>query len=224
MKQFILLISMLGFVATSCKQTSGEEAKVSDATEVVEAQGKIIAVSNQESSISWEGSKPTGTHAGTIDIAQGHVTVQDNKIVGGSFVMDMNTITVTDLDGDMKAGLEGHLKGLAEGKEDHFFNVAKYPSAKFEVSKIVTLTGDEEANSTIYGNLTIRDVTKEIGFRANISVNGDRVTVKTPQFTIDRTQWGVNYGSKSIFDDLGDKFVNDDIGLKIKLVAGQAAI
>jgi len=219
---FILLTGLLAF--TSCKQTEGEKAEVSEAAVVAESTGTAVPVNLAESMVSWEGAKPTGAHTGTIGVSQGTVTLDNGAVTGGSFVIDMNSITCTDLDGDMKVNLENHLKGFADGKEDHFFNVAKYPTGKFEISKVVALSGDAEANSTVYGNLTIRDITKEIGFRANITADGDAVTVATPQFTIDRTQWGVNYGSKSVFDNLGDKFVNDEIGLKIDLKAGKLAM
>ena len=70
----------------------------------------------------------------------------------------------------------------------------------------------------------MKGVTKEVGFKANITVTDGQVVVTTPQFTIDRTQWGVNYNSKSVFDNLGDNFINDEIGLRINLTAGKAAI
>lgn len=224
MKNLALLILFAGLLITACKQTPGEKAEVNEAAVVAESTGVEIPVNVADSKLNWEGAKPTGTHTGTISLMEGNVTVDNGQVTGGAFVIDMNSITVTDLDGDMKANLENHLKGFAEGKEDHFFNVAKFPTGKFEISKVVTLSGDAEANSTVYGNLTLRDMTKEIGFRAMITVSGDQVTVSTPQFTIDRTQWGVNYGSKSVFDNLGDKFVNDEIGLKIDLKAGKLAM
>ena len=136
----------------------------------------------------------------------------------------MNTITNTDMEGDSKTNLENHLKGFAEGKEDHFFDVAKHPTGKFEITKVSKLSGDEEATHLIYGNLTLKGVSKEIAFRALIGIGEERVEVTTPAFTIDRTEWGVNYGSKTVFDDLGDKFVEDAVGLNIVLFAGKEAI
>lgn len=225
MKKLFALMLFAGAIALfSCKESAGEKAEVSDAAQVEATTGDVVPVNVSNSVINWEGTKPTGTHTGTINISEGSVVVNDGKVTGGSFTIDMNSIVNTDQNGDMKANLENHLKGFAEGKEDHFFNVAQHPTAKFELTKVVSLDGDADANSTVYGNLTIKDITKEIGFRATINTNGDQVTVSTPQFTIDRTQWGVNYGSKSIFDDLGDKFINDEIGLKINLQAGKLAM
>lgn len=225
MKNVLWLGLIIGLMAlASCKQAEGEKAKVKEAQKVEAAEGTSVAINPNNSNIKWEGVKPTGKHWGTIQVSNGEIMIKDGRVTGGNFTIDMNTITVDDLEGDEKAGLEGHLKGQADGKEDHFFNVAKYPTAKFEITKIVSLEGDTEANSTVYGNLTIRDITKGIGFRANIDTNGDAVTVSTPQFTIDRTQWGINYGSKSIFDNLGDKFINDDMSIIIEVNAGKPAM
>ena len=218
----ILFITALPF--TSCKKATGEKAEVSDAGEVTATIGETLAVDVSNSIINWEGAKPTGTHTGTINLSQGELTVDANKVVGGSFTIDMNSINVTDLEGDMKNRLENHLKGFAEGKEDHFFDVAKHPVGQFEITKVTSLEGDEAATHLVYGNLTLKGTTKEVGFKSNIQFSEGTVQVETPAFTIDRTLWGVNYGSKTVFEDLGDNFVNDEIGLAINLVAGKAAM
>jgi len=225
MKNLLLLMLALGTITMfSCKKASGEEAKVSEAAAVATSVGQDIPVNISSSVVNWEGAKPTGTHTGTISLSEGVVTLKDGRVAGGSFVLDMTSITNTDLEGDMKAGLEGHLKGLAEGKEDHFFNTPVHPTGKFAITKVTNLENDATATNLVYGNLTLKGITKEIGFKANIKVNGSSVSVTTPPFTIDRTQWGVNYGSKSVFDDLGDKFVNDEIGLSIELNASKQAM
>lgn len=217
----LLTTTLFLMLSVACKGPAGEKAEVKDAAVVQAATGINLPVNISNSVVNWQGSKPTGTHTGTINLQSGEVTVKDGQVSGGKFVLDINSINVTDLEGDYKAGLESHLKGLEDEKQNHFFDVRTYPTAAFEITKIVSLEGDADANSTVYGNLTIKDTTKEIGFRANITANNDGVVVSTPQFTIDRTQWGVNYGSKTIFDNLGDKFVNDEIGLAIQLHAGK---
>ncbi len=218
---FILLASTALLVTTSCKKAAGDAAEVAEAAKVAVSTGKTLPVNIGSSMVNWEGAKPTGTHTGTIALSSGEVTVDGNMIKGGSFTLDMNSITNTDLEGDMKAGLEAHLKGTAEGKEDHFFNVVKHPTGTFEITKVTKVNGDEEATHLIYGNLTLKGVTKEIGFKALVGIGTDRIEVSTPPFTIDRTQWGVNYNSKTVFEGLGDKFVNDEVGLTIKLSAGK---
>jgi polyisoprenoid-binding protein YceI len=213
----MVLLSLSLF--TACKNTTGEKAETSEATEVKEASGNKYAVDVTSSIINWEGSKPTGRHNGTINISEGSLSIEAGKLSGGSFVIDMNTIKDLDLPDGKRENLEAHLKGTTAGKEDDFFNVAKFPTAKFEITKVGDLLNDAEANSLIYGNLTIRDVTKQIGFKANVRTEGEMIVAHAPIFTIDRSEWGVKYGSKKFFDNLADNFVNDDIGLSIKLVA-----
>lgn len=213
-----LLITILAF---ACKP-SGEKAETGEAAEVAKEVGVKYMVNTSESKILWEGSKVTGKHNGDMQIKSGELAMEDGKITGGSFVIDMTSINVLDLEGGKKAGLESHLKGTGEEeKKDHFFNVNKYPESKFEITKATQLLNDENSNVIISGNLTLRDVTKEVRFKAKMGTMDGKVTVKTPAFTINRTDWGVNYGSASLTDGLKDKAINDNIGLEIMLVANK---
>ncbi len=220
----LFFILVLGVSLTSCKKASGDKAQVAEKAKVEVATGTSMTVNIANSKVLWEGAKPTGSHKGIISLSSGEIVVSDGTVTGGNFILDMNSISVVDLDGEMKSDLEGHLKGAVAGKEDHFFNVAKYPTGKFVITKTTILANDPDATHLVYGNLTLRDVTKEIGFKAHLSIANDVVKVMTPSFTINRTNWGVNYGSKSVFDNLGDKFVNDDIGLSIELIADKVAM
>ncbi|MFD2565315.1 YceI family protein [Aquimarina rubra] len=216
----LFAIVVIMAAAVSCKGEKKNETEATTAEEVVEAPAEAVtyAVDTAASSIEWTGKKPTGQHTGTISIAEGKVKTQEGKIQSGSFVIDMTSINVTDLEGDDKAGLEGHLKGEGEGKEDHFFNVAQFPNASFEVTGI----SEKDGKSMVEGNLTIKGIKKNISFPASTSVDGDTMTLTSEVFTINRTEWGVNYGSKSVFENLGDKFINDDIELKVSLKANKA--
>lgn len=216
---FLFILVAIAISTTSCKNASANSAEITEEQTVQPTAGEEVAVDITNSIVTWSGSKPTGTHTGTINLSEGKLIVKDGMINGGSFTMDMNSIANTDLSDNMKSNLEAHLKGTSEGKEDDFFNVAKYPTGKFEITKVTPLEGDDTANYLIYGNLTLRDITNSIGFKANIQVDANGVMASTPPFTINRTDWGINYGSKSIFDNLADKFINDEIGLEIKLVA-----
>lgn len=133
------------------------------------------------------------------------------------FVIDMNSIVVTDLvAGDGKEDLEAHLKGTGDkAGEDHFFNATKFPESKFEITGITSIEG----KTTVNGNLTIKNITKPVSFPAKVTYEGDTMMLVSEAFMINRTQWNVNYASKSIFDDLKDKFVNDEIELVVKLNA-----
>lgn len=204
--------------AVSCKGEKKNETAATAAKEVAKtvATSKFM-VNTDTSVITWSGFKPGEKHQGTLHLSSGVVTVGEN--ISGSFTIDMNSLAVTDLKpGEGKESLEGHLKGAAKEKEDHFFNVSKFPTAAFEVTGVSEVAGKK----IMEGNLTIRGIKKNIAFPVSYSVQGNAMELNTAPFTINRTDWGVNYGSKSIFNNLGDKFIMDDIELKISLKATKA--
>jgi len=219
MKKLLLNVAMIVFVATaftSCKDekkdaTTGEEKDAVAATD----SAVDYEVDTEMSVINWMGEKPTGTHTGTIKLSNGTLAVNNEMIEAGKFNIDMNSIENQDLEGEAKANLESHLKGTVEGKEGDFFNVNKYPDATFELTGVTT----ENGKTMVNGNLTMKEKTNNISFPAAVTFAGDNMTLKSEKFMIDRTKWDVNYGSKSLFDNLGDKFISDNIELQIELQA-----
>ncbi len=211
----IALVAMVIFGATSCKE-KGENADVSEAKEVAEstASADTFTIDTQKSMIMWSGFKPGTTHTGTINLSSGSLAAVERDIQSGNFVIDMNTITNTDLKaGEGKESLEAHLKGTVEGKEKDFFNVTEFPTASFEITGVE----GESGNITVSGNLTIKDKTQNVEFPAVVSFPGNTIFLKSKPFSIDRTQWGINFMSKSVFDNLKDKFIDDNIELTIEL-------
>ena len=153
----------------------------------------------ETSSVTWKGYKVTGSHMGNIALKQGSLDFKDGKLVGGEFVIDMTTIVNTDMEGEYKAKLEGHLKS------DDFFGVATYPTAKLVFNKVKS-TGKNSYEVT--GNLTIKDKTNPVTF--DISIYGNKATANVK---IDRTEYDVRYGSTSFFDNLQDKAIYDEFDL-----------
>lgn len=206
----------------SCKNTpEGEAATVAEAGQTGNLEGDIYTLDSNAVAVLWEGSSLTSKHNGSILISGGEIAVKDGIISGGNFTMDMKTITVLDLTGDDKASLEGHLKGTEVENADHFFNVSKFPTAKFEITKSSKVENDPTATHMVYGNLTMKGETKEVGFKVDVKIENDKFIMRTPQFVINRADWGVKYRSASAFDNLGDKAINDNIGLIINLVANK---
>ena len=153
----------------------------------------------ETSSVTWKGYKVTGSHAGSIALKQGSLDFKDGKLAGGEFVIDMTSIINTDMEGEYKAKLEGHLKS------DDFFGVSNYPTAKL-VFNTVKSTGKNSYEVT--GNLTIKDKTNPVTF--DISIYGNKATANVK---IDRTEYDVRYGSTSFFDNLQDKAIYDEFDL-----------
>lgn len=169
-------------------------------------------VANAKSSvINWKGFKPTGSHHGTILIKEGNFKFENNAIVGGEFTITMNSIVNLDLPADSKsnAKLVNHLKSA------DFFDVEKYPTSVFKI----TGTEKKDGKILIKGNLSMKDKTNPAEFLATVTFNGNNMEVKSETFTIDRSKWDVRYGSKSFFNDLADKFINDEMEISVDVKA-----
>ena len=216
MKKMVLSAAVvLALIVASCGNngtTNNQEQTTETPVETAPVTASGTYTAERTSVIEWKGRKPTGSHTGTIALQSGTFTV-DNGKVSGNFVIDMNSITVTDLKEDEgKLDLEAHLKGT--GKEegvDHFFNIKTYPTGSFK------LTGFDGTNVT--GDLTLKGKTKTISFPATLTITDSEVTLESQPFNINRVDYGVNYASKSVFGDLKDKFINDEIELVVKVKA-----
>lgn len=158
----------------------------------------------EDSKLVWKGYKVTGSHEGTIKFNSGALIFEDEVLTGGEFGIDMTSILVTDLEGEYKGKLEGHLKS------DDFFGVEKHPTANL-VFKKVKPAGKNAYDVT--GDLTIKGKTHSVSF--SISVYGSKATAS---LKIDRTKFDVRYGSTSFFDDLKDKAIYDEFDLVADLV------
>ncbi|MEO0058595.1 MAG: hypothetical protein RLZZ312_242 [Bacteroidota bacterium] len=168
----------------------------------ISAQTKTVDAS--KSAINWVGKKVTGSHEGTIGIKSGTLIFKKNKLTGGTFVVDMNALIVTDLAaGKGKENLEGHLKA------DDFFGTTKFPTATLIFKKIIAKPSGVYA---VTGDLTIKGITKSVTF--------DLATTATTASTalkVDRTKYDIKYNSGNFFQNLGDKVINDDFELKVLL-------
>lgn len=160
-------------------------------------------VDTEQSTVKWVGKKVTGQHEGTIKLESGSLQFDGKTLTGGNFVIDMTSITVTDLEGKGKANLEGHLKS------DDFFGVEKHNKATFTVTKVNKL---DDKNHAISGNLTIKGITKPINFTMAVESNS-----ATAKVIVDRSKFDVRYGSPSFFNDLKDKAIYDDFELFVTL-------
>ncbi|TYC18072.1 YceI family protein [Bizionia gelidisalsuginis] len=161
-------------------------------------------IKTEESQVVWKGYKVTGSHEGTIAIQSGELHFENAVLTGGAFVMDMTTISSTDLEGEYKGKLDGHLKS------DDFFGVAKHPTAQL-VFTAVTASGKNAY--TVTADLTIKGQTAPVD--VNFSVYGNKATAT---LKVDRTKYGVRYGSASFFDGLKDKTIYDEFDLVVDLV------
>jgi len=203
---------MLGMLA-SCKSDAKKTNANPAAPAATSDSGEAYKIA-PGTKINWMGQKVTGKHMGTINISEGQLMVANNTITGGNFTIDMNSINCTDLDEKSgKTKLEGHLKS------PDFFDVAKYPTAKFEITKVVTVKNNPNITHNIFGNLTLKDVTKNIAFNTKLVVSDGKLISTVPNFKIDRTVFNVEYNSGKLTGIAKDKIILDEIQLGIPQLA-----
>ena len=169
----------------------------------LQAQG--YKVDAEKSIVKWTGEKVGGSHWGYINLKSGDLTIENEKITAGTFIIDMTSITCKDIESDeYNKKLVGHLKS------DDFFGVTNHPMAKLVVTKATAFKNNK---ADVRGDLSIKKKTESILF--TVTKNGDKYTAK---IVVDRSKFDVKYGSKSFFDNLGDKVISDEFTLEVDLV------
>jgi polyisoprenoid-binding protein YceI len=176
-----------------------------------------LQVDPSRSTLVWTAKKVGGEHTGTVKIAKGTLDVKGNKLAGGTFAMDMTTITDTDITNEgMNAKLTNHLKS------DDFFSAEKHPTSTFTITKAAPIAGAKtgEPNYTVTGNLTIKGITHPVTFPATVTISGDNAEAAA-KFDIDRTKWDIKYRA-AIIGTAADKIIDDNFTIDLKIVAGKS--
>ena len=156
------------------------------------------------SKIKWVGKKITNqSHSGTLKFKKVNLKIDNNASISGQFEVDMHSLTNTDLSGEWKQKLEGHLKS------DDFFSVEKYPEASLIITKVNSIKNNLY---DLTGNLTIKEITRPVDF--TLTVLDDRIE---SNLTFDRSKYDVQFASGSFFENLGDNLIYDEINLEIIL-------
>lgn len=188
------------------------------ATLVLAASATIFAQSGnynadiKQSKLVWVGKKVVGEHTGTINISKGNLVVDKSLIKSGSFNIDMKSIVDKDLtDADYNAKLIGHLKS------DDFFGVEKFPVATLVITESKAAGKGALA---VKGNLTIKGKTLPVEFASTYSEKGKVIAYKA-KITVNRAKYDIRYGSRSFFDNIGDKAIEDDFTLDVDLVVSK---
>lgn len=174
----------------------------------------VYKVDTKASSLDWTGKKLTGEHTGVIMLNSGDIQVSNDAVTGGTFEIDMASLADKDLqDPAYKAKLEKHLKS------PDFFDVEKFPKAKFEITSVTPIKEAKEGAFThhVKGNLTLKDKTNPVEFDAVIKMKDGKVAC-VGTATIDRSKFEVKYGSKSFFPEIGDKIIYDEFTVKFNVV------
>jgi polyisoprenoid-binding protein YceI len=210
-KWFMLAILLTVGMAACSSSPEGENVESEDATGEA-ATGGSETYNLETGVVFWNGAKPTGKHNGTVNMSHGDLGVENGQLVSGGFTIDMSTLVNTDLTAETgKTDLEDHLKSA------DFFDVPNHPKATFIITKVEPATAAGVTHN-VTGDLTIKGNTKSVTIPAEVIIEGDIIRVKTPDFTINRTEWDLKYGSGTI-GTLQDKLIYDEVGLAINMTA-----
>jgi polyisoprenoid-binding protein YceI len=144
-------------------------------------------LTKDNTTITFIGAKPKGKHEGGFKSVTGTASVDKDDLTTLKLSIDIDMDSVYS----DNAMLTGHLKTA------DFFGVKSNPKSKF-VSKKVEKAAE---GYKITGDLTMLGKTKEISFPAKLAVGADGLTLSS-SFTIDRTQWGMNYKKADIDTDV----------------------
>jgi len=214
---YIAFLGLLVFSFAACAPRVNK-AEVIERLEAGEVPEEVTraAVDPAQSTVQWLGQKITGDgHYGTLNVKSGELIVFDGRIWGGNVVVDMTTIQVVDI---TDPGPAGNLKGHLES--DDFFSVASFPEASLQLVKFEPIEGAAAGapNYRVSGNLTIKGITQGIAFDALIDHAEGQIAAKA-DFYFDRSVYDVRFGSGRFFENLGDNLINDNVNLKVSLVA-----
>ena len=159
----------------------------------------------ETSNIRWYGEEITGKqHYGDLKFSSGNIQINNEVVTNGSFIVNMNSLSVEDLSGGGKKRLEGHLRSTA------FFGVSDHPQASLSISSMVEIEGNSQI---LDGQLTIKGVTHPINFSLTLTPENNASAI----LVFDRSKYDVRFRSGSFFDELGDKLILDEIKLEVAL-------
>jgi polyisoprenoid-binding protein YceI len=222
-KLSVIALASLGLLLTSCGDKKGEASATTTEQQVAEKSGEVFAVDAATSIVNWKAFHKGGfaPRWGTLNVSSGELSVADNQLASGEFVIDMKSIkvdpaSVTEKD-KKYTDLEGHLKN------QDFFNVEKFPTAEFKITKVEDLAAGakdavEGANKTVSGNLTLLGKTLNVSFPAKVDIVEKSATLKA-QFTVNRADWGIKFGTDET--DPAEWMISKDIEIGIDVKANQ---
>lgn len=217
MKKYTLLVSTLA-LATLLTTTVANPANNLTGVEAIEkVAARTLRVNTESSTMKWNAKKVGGEHYGKIQLSEGALQVNGNKLTGGNFTIDMTSIVVEDITRpESNKKLTDHLKS------DDFFSVEKYGTSTFKITKAAPVAKAKagEPNYQITGDLTIKGITNPITFPAVVKITGKTAEAEA-KIEVDRTKYDIKYRS-GLMGTAADKIIDDIFTLEIKLVTDAA--
>lgn len=190
------------------------EATDAQETATASTESATYVVDTNVSSTTWKGFKiyesdnKEAGHYGAVQLKSGEVSVKDTLLESGKFVADMGSFHSVDMDEspEDKAKFEGHMMS------PDFLDVTKFPEASFEITGAKKLDSGDY-NTEVSGNLDFRGVPKNVTFKANVKEDGDKITIKSEDFKINRQDFGIT------FKGAPGSVIKDDVLLQLDVTA-----
>ncbi|WP_084016462.1 YceI family protein [Moheibacter sediminis] len=223
MKKVMILAFAAGSFMISCKDSNSDQSITQAEQEVAAETGVTYTLDQENSSLKWKAYHKGGLDPrfGTVK-STGTISAENGTVTGGSFVIDINSLTTDPAavdaaksGGKTSADLDAHLKNA------DFFEVDKYPTAKFEITKVAAFDTSKDksniadANFMVSGNLTLKDKTVNVTFPAKITVSEMEVVLSS-NFTINRQDWGLTYGAEGDVKDWG---ISQEVDIELNVKA-----
>ena len=216
---YILLLSATIFASCGGNNGNNATAEAEAATQNPEStqtvgSAQIYAIDLANSVANWKASKITGSsHTGKFKMDDGRLAMSDGKVIAGELKVDMKSLVITDDTPDGgKAKLAGHLMS------GDFFDAETHPVASFMIKKTQPIDPPQNGyNYTFTGMLLLKGTDAPISVPANVAMEGQNVRVTTPPFILDRTKWGVSYGS-GLAGAVGDNIINDEVEMQMNII------
>jgi polyisoprenoid-binding protein YceI len=214
----VLFTGLCACTFSACSDApKGDNATITDEQQASSATaGSVYVVDTAASKVRFTGNGVGKNHPGTFRLSSGSASVANNRVTAGSFVINIRSLDLEQKGGMFQEKLHPHLLS------GDFFDVEKFNTARFEITKVEPYEASasdtsmvEGANFRVSGNFTLKDVTKNITFPARIDLDENTLKAKS-NFDIDRTQWQMNYGNDKT---LGDKFISETVNIELDLQA-----
>jgi polyisoprenoid-binding protein YceI/rhodanese-related sulfurtransferase len=173
----------------------------------------------EKSTIKWTGANLSNSHSGTLRFVEGVFQLRQGEFADARFQIDMQSLACDDInDAKTNRMLLEHLSS------EDFFDVAKYPTAKFQLTaaKVLPPGTPGSPNYEMDGRLTLKGVTDQVTFPAVVGQSGPNLIAGQAHLEFDRTRWDVQYGSGRFFAFLGQHLVNDWVHLHLIIIANRA--
>ena len=222
----MIKLTVLALVGAALLFTACNDKKetVTAEQEVAAKTGEVYNVDLAASKVDWKAFHKGGfaPRWGILNLKSGEITVENNAVTSGEFVIDMTTLkvdpaSVTEAD-KKPADLEAHLKNA------DFFDVEKQPTSDFKITSVADLAGElpkdavAGANKTISGNLTLLGKTLNVSFPAKVTVAEGKASIEA-KFTVNRADWGIKFGTDET--DPAEWMISKDIEIGINVTASK---